>query len=111
MFNRRALLLYLLARNVPRAASSILCFAGQPLGDALRRQSRISNDSAETLDQCAFDLVADALDAIGVHPDQLIPASAGNVQFVADSPLGGSIGGQLGVADGFAKTSMTAPLT
>jgi hypothetical protein len=96
------LFLYLLARQVPRAASGILRFAGQPLGDAVGRQLRISEESAETLDQCAFDLMGDALDAIGVHPDQLIPANAGNVLFVADCPLGGSIGRQLRVADGFA---------
>jgi hypothetical protein len=32
----------------------------------------------------------------------LIPASAGNVLFVPDCPLGGSIGRQLRVADSFA---------
>jgi hypothetical protein len=102
VFDCRALFLYLLARQVPRAAGGILRFAGQPLGDTVGRQLRISDESAETLDQCAFDLMGDALDAIGVHPDQLIPASAGNVLFVADYPLGGSIGRQLRVADGFA---------
>ena len=71
VFDCRALFLYLLKRQVPRAAGGILRFAGQPLGDAVGRQLRISDDSAETLDQCAFDLMGDALDAIGVHPDQL----------------------------------------
>jgi hypothetical protein len=102
VFDCRALFLYLLACQVPRAGGGILRFAGQPLGDAVGRQLRISGDSAETLDQCAFDLMGDALDAIGVHPDQLIPASAGNVLFVADCALGGSIGRQLRVADSFA---------
>jgi hypothetical protein len=61
VFDCRALFLYLLARQVPRAAGGILRFAGQPLGDAVGRQLRISDESAETLDQCAFDLMGDAL--------------------------------------------------
>jgi hypothetical protein len=71
VFDCRALFLYLLARQVPRAAGGILRFAGQPLGDAVGRQLRISDESAETLDQCAFDLMGDALDAIGVHENVL----------------------------------------
>jgi hypothetical protein len=54
VFDSRALFLYLLARQVPRAAGGVLRFAGQPLGDAVGRQLRISDESAETLDQCAL---------------------------------------------------------
>jgi hypothetical protein len=46
VFDCRALFLYLLARQVPRAAGGILRFAGQPLGDAVGRQLRISDESA-----------------------------------------------------------------
>ncbi len=109
MFDCRALFLYLVTRQVPHAAGGILCFAGHLLGDAVCRQLRIPDDSAETLDQCSFDLMSDALDAIRVHPDQLIPFSAGDVLFVPDCPLGGSVDRQLRVANYFAKTLDDGP--
>jgi hypothetical protein len=92
-----------LAFHVPLAAGGVLRFASELLGDAIRLQFRISNKAADALDQGAFELVPDAFDALGIYPEQLIPARVGRVLCVANCPLGGSIRGELGVADGLAQ--------
>ncbi len=92
-----------LARNVPRAACGVLRLACLALGYAVSLQFRISDEIAETLQQSAFELVADAEDAIGIYPSQKIPAGVVGVQGSADSPLGGSVRHELCVANDFAE--------
>ena len=100
-----------LAGLVSGAPDGVLRFSGLLLGNPSGREFPIAGKFAQPFLQSAFELVADACDAIRVDADvdQRIRGGPSGILCFAGFPLGGAVGCKLRITNDFTQTFFQRP--